>query len=176
MQKLIAPAVALAVFAASAAAQEAAKPGPEHQRLGYFAGTWTFTGTAHPSPMGPGGELSGTDTCEWFAGGFQLVCRGEATSPRGDAKTASVWTWDLMQGAYTFYGYSSLGDSFYVPGSVDGKVWTWQGTLPMGGTTIHLRAVVTEEPPAAYSYKFETSLDGASWTLVEEGRATKTSK
>src|SRR4030042_1315810 len=87
MKHLIAPALAVAMFAAPAMGQEAAKPGPQHARMAYFAGSWQCEGEARDSPMGAGGKLTGADTCEWFAGGFQLICRGDATGPRGPAKT-----------------------------------------------------------------------------------------
>lgn len=175
MRSLIAPTLALAVLALPAAGQEA-KPGPEQARIAYFAGTWNFTGQVEASPMGPGGATSGNDTCEWFPGGFQLVCRGEATGPSGTAATSAIWTYDPAQQSYTYYGFNSQGNSFYVLGSVSGKVWTWKAELPMEGATMHMRATITEEPPAAYSYKLEMSGDGTSWTQIEAGRATKRSK
>ena len=51
------------------------KPGPEQKRIGYFAGQWTFQGEAKPSPWAPEARSPRTETCEWFAGGFQLVCK-----------------------------------------------------------------------------------------------------
>jgi hypothetical protein len=173
MRQLIAPLLVVSVFAAPAWAQEAAKPGAEHERIGYFAGTWRSEGETMPSPFGPGGTMTATDTCEWFTGGFQLVCRGEVTGPRGASKTAAVWSYDPAQQAYTYYGYNSLGNSFYVLGHVEGKVWTWKAEFPMEGATMQMRATITEEPPAAYTYKLEMSADGVDWTLAEQGRSTK---
>ena len=173
MRHSFAIALAVGLFAAPAVAQEAPKPGPELARLAYFTGTWQFDGESKDTPMGPGGKLSGTDTCEWFAGGFQLVCRGDMTGPRGPGKSGSVWAYDPMQQAYTFYGYNSMGEAFYISGSVAGKVWTWNAEFPVQGASMKLRATMTEESPTVYSYKMESSPDGTSWTLVEEGRATK---
>jgi Protein of unknown function (DUF1579) len=173
MHRFTAPALALAVLTTPALAQEAPKPGPEHARIGYFAGTWQFEGEAKESPMGPGGKMSGTETCQWFAGGFQLVCQGDMTGPQGAGKSGSVWAYDPAQQAYTYFGYSSLGQSFYVPGKVDGKVWTWNAEFPVEGSTVQMRVTLTEESPTAYSYRMESSADGATWAVVEEGRATK---
>jgi hypothetical protein len=173
MRRTIAPALAAAILAMPVLAQEAPKPGPQHARIGYFVGSWDFTAESKDSPMGPGGAITGSETCEWFTGGFQLVCRGEASGPRGRAVTASVWAYDPAQGEYTYYAYNSLGESFYIPGSVAGNVWTWNTEFPMNGGTVKARATVTEEGPAAYSYRFETSADGTTWALMEEGRATK---
>lgn len=59
-----------------AATAQQPKPGPEVQRLGYYLDSWRGEGETKGGPFGPAGKLSSTATCEWFAGGFQLVCRG----------------------------------------------------------------------------------------------------
>jgi hypothetical protein len=176
MRRLIAPVLVASMVAVPALAQEAPKPGPEQARMGYFAGTWEFAGEAKASPMGPAGKINGTETCDWFAGGFQLVCQSDATGPRGHGKSGSIWAYDPTQQGYTYYGYSSMGDAFYISGNVAGKVWTWNAEFPVQGASMKLRATITEESPTVYSYKMETSPDGTTWTLVEEGRATKKTK
>lgn len=173
MRHVIAHVIAIGVLAAPVWTQEMPKPGPEQARIGYFAGTWQAEGELTASSMGPAGPTTATDVCEWFSGGFQLICHGEATSPRGSAKTGSIWSYDPAQQAYTYYGYTSMGESFYVLGHVEGKVWTWKAEFPVEGTNMHMRATITEEPPAAYSYKLEMSPDGTTWTEVEKGHATK---
>lgn len=174
MKRFATPALALCALTTSLLAQETMKPGPEHARIGYFVGTWQLEGETAASPMGPGQRITGTETCEWFAGGFQLICQGDVSGPRGAGKSGSVWTYDPAQRRYTYYLYNSLGESFYVLGSVEGKVWTWNAELPMeGGGTMKLRATLTEQPPVTYAYRVETSPDGATWTVVEEGQATK---
>jgi hypothetical protein len=173
MHRIVTPLLGVSLLAAPALAQEPMKPGPEHARIGYFAGTWHFEGEAKASPMGPAGTLSGTDTCTWFAGGFQLVCQGDMTGPRGPGKGGSIWAYDPMQRSYTYYGYSSLGDAFYVRGNVTGQVWTWNAEFPVDGGTVQARVTLTEESPTAYTYRFEMSPDGTTWTVAEEGRATK---
>ena len=65
----------------AAQAPAAPKPGPEHARLAYFVGKWKTEGEMKPGPMGPGGKMSGTDTCEWYDGHFSVVCRSEGTGP-----------------------------------------------------------------------------------------------
>ena len=173
MKRFVAPALALGVLTAPALAQEAPKPGPEHARIAYFAGTWQFEGEAKASPMGPAGKLSGTDTCAWFTGGFHLICEGDMTGPRGAGKGGSIWGYDAAQQRYTYFGYNSLGDGFYVLGNVAGNVWTWNTEFPVEGGAIQARVTLTEQSPTAYTYKFETSPDGTNWTVIEDGRATK---
>ena len=67
------------------------KPGPEVQKLAYTLGTWKTEGEAKAgNPFGPAGKFSGTGTCEWFAGGFHVVCRGESTGPRGKTTDLNI--------------------------------------------------------------------------------------
>lgn len=173
MIRLTTAVLALGVFAAPALAQEAMQRGPQHERLAYFVGDWQFEGRAMDSPMGPGGPLSGTDDCEWFEGRFHVVCHGEANTPRGRMKTGSVWGYDPLVQKYTLYGFNSSGEAFYVLGTVDGKVWTWNAEYPMGEQVMHLKATVTEESSTAYRYRLEMSPDGTNWTVMEQGRGMK---
>jgi hypothetical protein len=59
--------------------------------------------------MGPGGKFSGTDTCEWFQGGFHLVCRGEGNSPMGAMKNMGILGYDSERQRYTYYGVDNSG-------------------------------------------------------------------
>ena len=149
------------------------KPGPEHKRIAYFAGQWTFQGEAKASPLGPGGKISMSESCEWFAGGFQLVCRTKGTGPRGAATGQAVMSYDAGRKAYTYFAMSSLGDNIFVRGQVDGKVWTWLDESTVDGKPMKVRATVTEESPTSYSFKLEISFDGGPMTVLEEGKATK---
>jgi hypothetical protein len=174
MNRIATPLFGVCLLAAPAMAQEAMKPGPEHARIGYFAGTWQYDGDAKESPMGPGGKITNTETCEWFAGGFSLVCRSDGANPRGPVKGGAVWGFDPAQRKYTYYGYNSFGEAFYVLGQVSGQVWTWNFEMPMeGGAKAEGRVTLTEQSPTAFSFRFELSTDGTNWMLMEEGRATK---
>ena len=53
----------LGVSIASAQERAAPRPGPEHQRLGYFVGNWSTEGEMKPSDMGPGGKMTSTEKC-----------------------------------------------------------------------------------------------------------------
>ena len=76
MKRALAVCVVLAVGGSqvlmAAKAQQAPTPGPEQKKLGYFVGKWTTEGEMKASPMGPGGKITSTDTCEWFDGGFAV--------------------------------------------------------------------------------------------------------
>ena len=73
MKRLILGLLVVALSTAVAAQPPAPAPGPEHKRLEAFAGTWKMEGTMEPSPLGPGGKFTGTETCRMFEGGYHLV-------------------------------------------------------------------------------------------------------
>ena len=167
-------AVAL-VLASSGVAAQAPKPapGPEHKRLAAFAGQWKVEGESKESPLGPGGKFTGSETCEWYAGGFQLVCRSKGTGPKGPMTGMSVLGYDPGRKAYTYYALSSLGDNIFVRGQVQDKVWTWTDEGTMEGKKVKFVATITEESPATNSFKLEVSVDGGPLTVVETGKSTK---
>jgi uncharacterized protein DUF1579 len=176
MKSMLSAAVALAMLTTTVVAQappQRPKPGPEQKRIGYFAGQWSFQGEAKPGPMGPGGKISATESCEWFAGGFQLICRTKGTGPMGPSTGQSVMAYDPGRKAYTYHSINSQGNALFVRGNVDGKVWTWMDEITADGKPMKIRATVTEETPTAYSFKLEASVDGSPMAVIEEGKATK---
>src|SRR5690242_16126379 len=86
-----------------AQADQAPKPGPEVQRLGYYVGTWEGHGETKGGPFGPAGKLSSKQTCNWFSGGFQVVCRGEERGPTGKRAFLNIISYDQQTKAYTEY-------------------------------------------------------------------------
>jgi hypothetical protein len=158
---------------AAAQAPPARKPGAEQKRIGYFAGQWTFQGESKPSPMGPGGKITANETCEWFAGGFSMVCRSKGTGPMGPGTSMSILSYDAGRKAYTYHAISSFGDAIFVRGNVDGKVWTYADEVTIEGKPMKIRAMVTEESPTSYSFKLEASFDNGPFAVMEEGKATK---
>jgi hypothetical protein len=174
MKVILSTAAALVLMSSAALTQPPPmKPGAEHKRIGYFAGQWTYQGEAKASPMGPAGKITGSETCEWFAGGFQLVCRSKGTGPRGAVTGHAIMSYDPGRKTYTYYALSSLGDNFFVRGQVDGKVWTWLDETTVEGKAMKIRATVTEETPTSYTFKLEGSFDGGPMTVFEEGKSTK---
>src|SRR6266699_213558 len=63
------------------------KPGPEVKKLDYNIGTWNVEGEAKPFGPMPGGKFTATEKCEWYSGGFFVMCHSEGTV-NGD-----TWNW-----------------------------------------------------------------------------------
>ena len=161
--------------AATPATAQQLKPGPEVQRLAYYLGTWRGEGETKGGPFGPAGKLSSTITCDWFAGGFHLVCRGEERGPTGKRTFLNILAYDEKAKAYTEYGISSLGESEYsTGGSIVGNKRTFVKALDSDeGKPIKLRYTEVQVSPTFYTYQAEASKDGGPWTMIAEGKVTK---
>ncbi|MGE5815468.1 MAG: DUF1579 family protein [Acidobacteriota bacterium] len=166
---------AVAWLSAGLAAQMAAKPGPEHAKLGFFVGKWTSEGEMKPSPFGPGGKMTMTETCEWFEGNFAVVCHSEGKSPMGAAKGIAIMSYSNEEKAYTYYGADSMGMSMAtVPrGTVQGDTWTYTDESMMGGQKVKSRYTIKVQSPTAYTFTMETQGPDGKWTTMMEGKATK---
>jgi hypothetical protein len=77
-------------LALAQAPAEKPKPGPEHKRLGYFVGKWTADVEIKPNAFMPGGKATSQDTCEWFDGGFAVICRSSGKSPIGPTRSIGI--------------------------------------------------------------------------------------
>lgn len=151
----------------------APKPGPEHKKLQRFVGKWSGTGELKPGPFGPGGPVTWKEKCDWFPGGFSLLCHSEGTGPMGDVKGLSVLSYDAMKGAYTYFGVDSTGWSSFSHGKVEGKTWTYSSEMTMGEMKFKARFILEEISDTEHEFKFEMSEDGSTWNTVMEGSSTK---
>jgi hypothetical protein len=152
------------------------KPGLEVQRLAYYLGTWRGEGETKGGPFGPAGKLSSTMTCDWFAGGFHLVCRGEERGPTGKRTFLNILAYDEKAKAYTEYGISSLGESEYsTGGSIVGNKRTFVKDLDSGveGKPTKLTYTEVQVSPTLYTYQAEASINGGPSTVIAEGKITK---
>lgn len=165
MSRVLLITVVICTFAAAAAAQMPRKPGPEHARIGYFAGQWKVEGESE------GMKYSGTVKCDWFAGGFHLVCLGDGSGAFGPLKSQVVMSHDRGAKAYILQSISNVGNTLNAKGSVADKVWTWDTELVGEKGPFKARMTMTEQSPSAYEYKMEGFL--GEWIVIESGRATK---
>lgn len=171
-------AVVLAGLGVAAATQAppASKPGPEHQRLAHFVGNWTAEGKIEPGPMGPGGKMTSTETCEWFDGRFAVICRAEGTGPMGPNKSIGILTYSPEEKVYTYYGVdnSSMAMTSIPKGTVQGDTWTFHDESMMGGQKIKYRVTIKELSPNEHTFRMEMQGPDGKWVPVMESKATKT--
>ena len=166
-------AVWLVLAAAGMAQMEMPKPGAEHKKLDMFAGSWTLDGDTKASSMGPAGKVTESERCEWMEGGFYLVCHTDFKTTMGDGAGISVMGYSTDDKSYTYREFNSWGEFTDSKGSVDGNTWTWTSDEKMGATTMKGRFTMKVTSPTSYDFAFEMSPDGAKWSPVMDGKATK---
>jgi hypothetical protein len=153
---------------------EMPKPGPEVKKLAYFVGTWKSAGDMKENPFGmPAGKFSSTDKCEWFTGGYSVVCHSTGKSPTGAVHGLGVLAYNTEDKVYTYYGVDNMGYAGLSKGKVDGNNWVYTSDEKMGGKAFHGRYSIETSSPDSYTFKYETSEDGQKWNLMMEGKATK---
>jgi hypothetical protein len=165
---------ALILVAVALAQESAPKPAPEHKKLDVLAGSWAVEGDVKPNPMGPGGKMSETEKCEWMEGGFFLVCHVDFKSANsGNGSGLSVIGYSTGDKAYTYREFNSWGEFEDSRGTLDGDTWTWTNDDKMGDAMVKGRFIMKFTSPASYTFTYETSPDGAKWTAIVDGKATK---
>jgi hypothetical protein len=101
--------LAISLLAGSASSQTPRPTrGPEQSRLENLEGRWTIEGESG------GDRFTRTETCEWFSGGFHLICRSDAAGAGGAVKGQSIIGYDPEGKIYTFYFISSTGTAISV--------------------------------------------------------------
>lgn len=152
------------------------QPSPEHKKLSVFVGTWKNEAELKPGPFGPGGKILITETCEWFAGGFSLVCDSESTSLMGEGRALTVLSYDPEEKVYTYYELNSFGLTNAAKGRVDGDTWTFSDEIKMGGKLIKTRFTIkvrSQTSQDSATMKSEMSIDDGPWNLVMELKGTR---
>ncbi len=161
--------------AALAEAPKAPKPGPEHQRLGYFVGKWKTEGTVAENPYMPGGKMSSTDDCQWFEGKFAVVCRSQGKGPSGPTRGLGIMGYSAAEKAYVYYGIENNPMTMTtVPrGTVEGDTWTYSDESKMGDKVVKSRYVIKEVDKKSYTFKYEMQGPDGQWKTVVEGKSTR---
>ena len=149
------------------------KPGPEQQKLAYFAGKWTSEGEMKPGPFGPGGKFTFTETCEWFAGGFALVCHSDGKMPEGTVKGLSIMGYDPAEKTYIYFETNSMGENIFSRGTVEGDTWTWANESKMDGKPVRVRFTLKQASADSATYKLEMATGDEPLKLVMEGKQTR---
>jgi Protein of unknown function (DUF1579) len=160
--------VPIAAQVTSAHALQKPQPGPEHQRLEFFVGRWQVEAEDES-----GGKFKALNTCEWFEGHFQVICRSDVTSPDGSSKELEVLTYDAGSAAYTSYNIGSFGQSAFATGKLEGKTWQWRGEPPTKGKKTRLDFSWTETSADSYTFKVLVSVEGGPPKTVIQGKATR---
>jgi len=163
----------LALSVQAQAPQGPPKPGPEVARLAYGVGTWKIEGEAKPFGPMPGGKFTATENCEWFPGGFFVMCHTDGSGPMGSQKAVSFQGYDPNEKAYTYREFSSGGEAIEARGTVEGDTWHWTSESKMGDTRMSARVTIKEVSKTEYTFKLEMSQNGGEFSVVEEATGHK---
>ncbi len=144
------------------------QPGPEEKRMGYFVGEWIEEVDVKPSPLNPGHKGTIHETCDWFPGGFQVVCH----SP-GPAAGLSIYSYSREEKVYLFYEIIGDGDTDAAKGTVQGDTWTWLSEFPVGGKVIKGRFIYKEVSADTATMNGELQGDDGKWNLGMEMKARR---
>jgi len=152
---------------------EIPKPAPELKKLDYFTGSWILDGEIKPGPMGPGGKMTETERCKWMDGNFFLEIASDFKSSMGNGTGVAYMGWNSDDKVYTYDAFNSMGEAEHAKGTLDGDTWTWGSEDRMNGQMVKTHFIIKQLSPTSYSFKFDMSLDGSTWTTAMEGKATK---
>jgi len=166
------------LLAGAAAAEQAAgppRPSAEHQKLGYFVGNWKSEGVVKENPFMPAGKMTGADRCEWFEGGFAVVCSSEGSGPMGPMKGLGIMGYNAEEKVYVYYGLDNSGMIMTtVPrGTVTGADWVYEDESTMGGKQIKSRYALTQTSPTEYTFRWQMADDKGAWVTLMEGVSRK---
>lgn len=156
--------VLLFVGVGLAYSQEPAKPGPEHEALGYWVGTWKWESENKLTAA----KYSGGTTCEWFAGNFQVVCHDHIEGTPWAAQSIRGYNLNGAGGYYRLQ-ITSVGGGQLSRGTRDGNTWTWEHeSQGAAGKPVRARLTYTRVSPTSMTRKTEQSIDGGPWVVTAE--------
>ncbi len=164
----------LLIAIAAPAQMPVPKPAPELSKLEYLLGNWISDSDVKASPMGPGGRVTSNDAVQWMEGKFFLVMHSKYSGSMGNGTGFAIYGYDPNRKVYTYNMYNSWGEEGRSVGTMDGDTWTWNSDDAAGAQPFKGRYTMKVVSPTSYTFKYEMSKDGTSWTTVMDGKATKT--
>ena len=146
---------------------------PELKKLGDIVGRWKMDGTMRRDPKAPAERVAITLACDWFAGGRQVVYRYSGTMLGNPFEEVGQIVYDPGTKTYSFFGIVSDGSGG--PGKLTIEPGTWIHTQEtrMEGKPVRNRFTLANMSPAGGTWKFESSIGGAPFALLGEGKYTK---
>ena len=146
---------------------------PQHQRMSFFLGYWTATGTSKISPKSPAAPFTLKEHGEWVTDGYFLETKSSMKSDLGSVNSERVMGYNVQDQTYTYNVYNSLGEHQVAIGHLNGNTWTWDSVEKLNGVTVKGRYTVVETGPDSFTFKAEVADPKGGWATVMEGKAQR---
>ena len=160
---LLALAIPCVAFA-QATSPQPPKPGPEHQKLAGFVGSWTTEGEITENPFGPAEKWSGKITSEWVLSNFAVVSHEDSRgSVSGENHMLFVFAYDGSAKTYTWYGVDNQGWTGLAKMSISGDVAIAVWEIQVKGKTYKSRGTLKGLGSDRLTWVQEYSEDGKMW-------------
>jgi hypothetical protein len=148
-----------------------AAPSPEHKRLAVFVGTWKEDFELKASATGR--KFTATEKCEWFAGGFTVICHNEMIGSDLKGKGLQIMTYEPEEKVYKDYEFDDSGNNSSAVGTIEGDTWTWRSDNKIRGKIVKTRVTMKVLSPDSIATKTETLNDDGTWTLLSESKRNR---
>lgn len=161
MRVLISLLVVLASPSCALTSQAPIPPPPLARAAGYeplssFIGRWSLKGD----------EDTYVETCEWYEGGFHIVCHTENKRSDGSiGKGMSILGYLPDKGSYTYHGIGSKGRNETMTGTFRSGIFEFSSEGRENGKVVKARVRMGPFIGREVPFIAETSTDGAPWVM-----------
>lgn len=150
---------------------------PELQKLDISTGHWVFHGTAPATARRPASTWTWDEDCRWSPNGVYLECTFSNVWAGRPAESLVVDTYNTRDKAYWHFEMFSAGSGganpFAARMTIEGNTWTEYGRDAIPGKQRGERIIYVWDSPRKVEVRIETSTDGKTWTVVDQGTGIK---
>jgi hypothetical protein len=164
-RSLLAAAAAVVLCAAPVFAQGPPQPAAEMSQLKVFDGNWTCEGTAHPTPFGPGGKMTGSVSSKTDLGGFWQSGTVKGTMANFPPFEGMYhMTWEPGAKQFVMLWADNMGGfAKSMSKGWEGDKLIFAGDGTMAGKTLPARDTFIKNADGSLRHTWEMQVDG-KWT------------
>ena len=156
----------LSLVVSNGFAEDSSNPGPEVKQLGFYVGKWNEAGQSRSGSAEPFGKLSGNESCEWFSGGFAVVCRESTVDRNGNSEGLYILAYDSGKKLYTVYGTDQMGTIYSGTGTLESGTWRWTAEAAWQGSTTQMRYTFHPASEGGRTMQVEIAEGDGIWSKI----------
>ena len=153
----------LALAAANQLIAQSTSKAPQIDRLAFYVGKWTESGSMRADPSQPMQAIAGGETCRWAADGYAVVCEEKTSGAGGGWQGVYILSYDAGSGKYHVHGTEKPGVNMHATGEIIADRCVWMVDPAPDGTQI--RYVFTPAGNNARTMVVEIQ-NGTEWTRI----------